>query len=607
MRFRDLPFLRLTLPLCAGVIMAEYVPQAALPALIAAVAALPVMALRLPGRPIRPDALYGAALIIFFISAGSLLRILEHKRPGELAGHRQLITLRLSEYPSRSSSGCSVKGPIVSVNGVGRASHRRGSMLLWFIGDTIPQRWQPGDLLTVWLRPVAVTNNGNPCEFNYRRHLESKGIRYMAFIRADDIVSHAAGSRLSLTERAAVAAHSVTGLYRRAGLQGDALGLVTALTLGDKELLDRDQLTTFSRSGVMHIMAVSGLHVGMISMALGWMLFFLRGRLRWVRSLLIIPALWGFAFITGLSPSVMRATIMFTFLQAGHLLNRPSAGMNNLLASAFIIITLNPSVLFAAGFQLSYVAVAFIITFYTRLHRLVRSANPVADYLWQIAVLSVVAQAGTLALTVRLFNIFPLLFLPANLVVIPVSFAIVMLSLLLLMVSPLPALASLLAHLLEWLARFTLSFTSVISSAGHGVLTGIGLSTAETILLTLTMALLLATLLHRRPVTLRPLLAALLMLLACNTVKAVHEGSRDRVITYRTRAGEVTVRQYGRLLLLPESTEEKERPPGKEEGDEEGNGTRGIRGRQRADETIPAEIRRHAATRGLKIIKTSPG
>jgi competence protein ComEC len=110
----------------------------------------------------------------------------------------------------------------------------------------------------VQIRPVRVENNGNPCEFNYRRWLEGQGIRYMAFFRASDITGYFPPVRRTVRESSLVAAHGMTDAFRRAGLQGEELGLVMALTIGDKELLEKDRLTSFSRSGAMHIMAVSG-------------------------------------------------------------------------------------------------------------------------------------------------------------------------------------------------------------------------------------------------------------------------------------------------------------------------------------------------------------
>jgi len=316
----------------------------------------------------------------------------------------------------------------------------------------------------------------------------------------------------------------------------------------------------------------------MISIALSWLLFFLRGRLKRVRVLIIIPALWGFAFITGMSPSVLRATIMFTFLQAGSLLNRPAAGMNNLLASAFILITVHPGVIFEAGFQLSYLAVGFIIAFYNSLYRLIRIKNRILDYLWQMTAVSLVAQAGTLALSVRLFNIFPLLFLLTNIVVIPISFVVVILAMLLLLTSPFPHIAALFALLLDRLAAFTLGFTGMISSANQGVIMNIGMTASETIMLTVSIALLLVALLRTGKMTLRPFLAAAFILLVCNSVKTVQEKQQDRLITYNIRGEKLTVRQYGRVLLVPSP-----------------------------DGSVPAEVRKHALTRGLKIELIEPG
>lgn len=428
------------------------------------------------------------------------------------------------------------------------------------------------------IRPVSVANNGNPCEFNYSRWLEGQGIKQMAFFRPSDITGYLAGERHSLRETSLIAARHMTDLFRKSGLQDNELGLIIALTLGDKEYLEQERLTSFSRAGAMHIMAVSGLHVGMISMALSWLLFFLRGRLKRIRALIIVPALWAFAFITGLSPSVLRATIMFTFLQAGSVMHRPAAGMNSLLASAFILITIHPGVIFEAGFQLSYLAVAFIITFYYDLSRLVRIKNRIFNYLWQITALSMVAQAGTMALSIRLFNIFPLLFLVANIVIIPITFLIVLMAILLLITSPLPPVSSLIALLLDRLASFTLNYTGLISSAQHGVITNIGMSASETIMLTLTMALLLATLLRPGRLTIRPLIVATMMLLVCNTVKTAEETKQNRIVTYNIRGKKLTVRQFGRVLLVPS-----------------------------ADGKIPVEVQKHAVTRGLKIVPIEPG
>lgn len=545
---------------------------------IAGAVSLAVMTVRLFRKTYFSDTLFGAALITFLLSAGFLLRSRDHNPVGSLNETRQLVSVRLSGYPEKKNACWSLRAKIIIAREGDSIIAPRQSIMLWFMEDTLPGAWKPGDRLILRIRPRQVENNGNPCEFNYRRYLEGQGIKQMAFFRADDIIEYLPDGRRNVRELSLIVARGMIAAFSKAGLRGESLGLVTALTIGDKELLDREHLTSFSRSGAMHIMAVSGLHVGMISLALTSVLFFLRGRLRVIRGLIIVSALWGFAFITGMSPSVLRAVIMFTFLQAGSLTHRPPATMNSLLASAFILTALRPAMLFEAGFQLSYLAVAFIITFYSSFYKLLRLKNRIAGWLWQMTAVSLVAQAGTLALTVRLFNIFPLLFLITNIVVIPICFIVLMLAMLLLVTSPVPPLSTFIAIVLDRLAQFTLTFTDRISSMDHGVITGIGMSAAETVLLTAAIALLLASLLRIRKITLKPFLVAMVLLVACNTAKAAQEMKRERVIVYNIRGEELRVRQHGRLLLVPS-----------------------------ADGIVAAEVRKHACTRGLKIKVTGPG
>lgn len=572
MHFREIPFLRIFAPFCAGVIVAEAAPSVVTAAWAMAGTAALVITLRLIRKSYHADTIFGTAIVIFFLAAGYLMHVTAKERLSTISESRQVFTVRISAYPEKKNASCSFRAKIINATGDGRQYSPRGSLLLYFISDTLPSRWQPGDRLTVRLTPKPAENNGNPCEFNYRRYLEGQGVRYLGFFRAGDIIDYQPAGRLTLRERSLVVAHSMIRAFGKAGLEGEELGLVTALTIGDKDLIDKEQLTTFSRSGAMHIMAVSGLHVGMISLGLSLMLFFLRGKLKIIKAVIIITALWGFAFITGMSPSVLRATIMFTFLQAGTLIHRPAPGMNSLLASAFILTAARPAVIFEAGFQLSYLAVAFIIMFYYPLYRTIRLRNKVADYFWQMTAVSLVAQAGTLALAVKLFNIFPLFFLVTNIVVIPISFAVLALAFLLIVFSGVTPVASFLAMLLGKLSGFTLGFTGMISSIDHGVIDNIGLTTAGAVLLTIAIALFFATLLRIWKITLKPFLAVASLFLLCGTLKNLEESRHERLIVYNIKGKELRAKQDGRVLMVAP-----------------------------ADGNVPAEVKKHAATRGLKI------
>lgn len=201
----------------------------------------------------------------------------------------------------------------------------------------------------------------------------------------------------------------------------DHYAIVAALTLGYKATMEEEVRQIYAAAGVMHILAVSGLHVGILYALFS---FFTRPlqyhevgrRVRFVLSLLF---LWGMAFLTGFSPSVTRSVTMFSLVAMGLFLQRNVFAWRTIFVSAFMLILLKPLWLFEIGFQLSYSAVMAIVFGYPRLYRLCRFSSLPADYLWKMVVVSLVAQGGTLPFSLFYFHQFPLYFLLANLLVIP--------------------------------------------------------------------------------------------------------------------------------------------------------------------------------------------
>lgn len=572
MLFREIPFLRLVAPLCAGVIAAEAAPQGDTSAWIFLAASAAAMTVLIVRKMYFTDTLFGGILMIFIGAAGYLLYSTGNKRLTTFEKQEQTFLLRLSDYPDEKANSRSFRAKIIAAGTDTLRSGVRGSILLYCMNDTLTRDWIPGDRLMIRATPLPVVNNGNPCEFNYHRYMEGQGIKYFGFFSTNGLLEHSSPRHRNLREISLVTARKMTAAFAAAGLEGEDLGLVTALTIGEKDLLGRELLTSFSRTGAMHIMAVSGLHVGMISLLISGLLFFMRRRMHLLRVLIIIISLWAFAFITGLSPSVLRATIMFTFLQAGSLLHRQSNSMNILLASAFLLIAARPAVLFEAGFQLSYLAVAFIILFYEPLFRLLKPANKVTDWLWQMTAVSIVAQAGTFALTVRLFNIFPLMFMVTNLIVIPISFAVLALALLLVILSPLTPVAAFIGTLLSWLSHMTIGYTDFAASLPRGVIENIGFTGVETVLLTLAFTLLMASLLRVGKFTLKPFLIAAALLVSAGLILNLSESRKDSPLTYNIKGKTLSAYQSGRSLILFTD-----------------------------DGVIPAEVKKHAATRNLKI------
>jgi competence protein ComEC len=202
-----------------------------------------------------------------------------------------------------------------------------------------------------------------------------------------------------------------------------------------------DELTNaYAHTGTIHVLAVSGLHVGAIYLLLSWLLvLFNRTKtLRIFRTLIILAVLWGYAVLTGLAPSILRATVMFSFIVIGDTIGRKTNLFNSLAASALFILCADAKAIFNIGFQLSYLAVAGIGLLYLPLYRLITIKNKLADYCWQLVSVSIAAQIATFALGIFYFHQFPNYFLLSNLIIVPLSILAVYAGIILFVVSPVP-------------------------------------------------------------------------------------------------------------------------------------------------------------------------
>jgi competence protein ComEC len=217
--------------------------------------------------------------------------------------------------------------------------------------------------------------------------------------------------------------------YGRAGLSPEQEALLAALTLGYREDVDASTEKAFSRAGVMHIMALSGFNVGILAAVLLFLLGGFRNRNshRFPSIAITLSLIWSFAFVTGMSPSVTRAAVMISLTLSGSSIRYRVHTPNILLASGFIMLSVSPQMLFDAGFQLSFAAVAGIVLFEPTLNRLLKTRFKIVARIWQLFALSCAAQLATLPLTLMYFHQFPLYFWLTNLYVVPlVSVIIVM-------------------------------------------------------------------------------------------------------------------------------------------------------------------------------------
>ena len=554
MLHKEIPFLRIGIPLCAGIVTGLYFKPAVILILPASalIAAGFLASLFYNNR--LTNHLYGYTLTFSLFVAGHILYRNEKDSISILKQEESLFIATLSDYPllKEKSRRLTVKlNRRITRHG---SESVKGSIILYQRRENEESSFMPGDVLIIKCSPVEIESRGNPFEFDYRFFMENQGIKYYAYITGKDLISHSAPDRRKLIHRALILREKIIGMYEQRGITGERLALVAAITLGQKNMLDPDQKNSFIKAGIMHIMAVSGLHAVILSLFVFNILFFLKRKFNIVRISVTMVILWSFAFVTGLTPSVLRATLMFSFLQAGNIMKREVNGINSVLASAFVLILIKPSVIFDAGFLLSYSAVIYIIVFYRDLYQKLQFRNVIIDKIWQSAAVTIVAQAGTLPLTVMLFNRFPTYFIITNVIIVPLSSLLIVIGCMIPMLFPVRILSQPLAFLLNNLTGLTELLTRKASLLPYASIENIGMTTVECLLLAVALFLLSWYILNRqsfKPVY--PIIFFIIFQLAA-TAREISTRTTNELIVYNTAGSSAIGVRTGKILNLYSDT-----------------------------------------------------
>ena len=320
---------------------------------------------------------------------------------------------------------------------------------------------ETGDQLLLHPRILSIKNKNNPGEFDAVSYWKTQGIRHMSFIRPEQVqVLQRGGFADQFWMRIRGYLRGVIVDY----LSPENLGVAEALVLGDKSGLSSETRAQFANAGAMHVLAVSGMHVGILLGFLRFLFYrisFMRRRSLFIWFSLII--IWCFAFVTGLSSSVFRATLMFTVLSIGQLRGYSFFSLNALFVSALIILFIDPIELFNIGFQLSFLAMLGISFFFGPLRNLLKSQSKIVNYFWDGLTVGVAAQIGTLPISLYYFNQFPNYFLLTNLGLLVLAGASLIAVLLLLSFFWLPYLNDLLGILADFVFTVLNAFISFIN------------------------------------------------------------------------------------------------------------------------------------------------
>ncbi len=418
---------------------------------------------------IAPKWLFGVGALFVMFSAGAFVECCSRgEKAQRWSDEKSLYEAQLLEVPSCKGNSVGVLADVKLLDSASLPMGRkRGDVYLYFTRSIESDALSVGDIIRFEGSVLPPHNAGNPAEFDVEKHYYIKGISGSAFVDDGKWRQWEKGE-LTLAMRALMLRERVVRLYEQLGPDTNSVALLSALTVGEKRDFPRELKESYTAAGASHVLALSGLHLGILYLLLT-ILLPLRGRRRVVvvvRELLVVSVLWCFVFVAGATPSVVRAAILFTLISLGRCLQQESSSLSSLAFAAIVMLLFAPHLLFDVSFQLSFAAVFSIVLLAPELQMLlgVERHGRLYGYVANLLILPFVAQIGTLPILWYHFGVLPLYSLLTNILVVPLAFVVIALALPVLGLALLPVLQQPLSSVLFWVVGFMNDGVSFISS-----------------------------------------------------------------------------------------------------------------------------------------------
>ncbi len=491
--WKTAPFIRLLLPLVPGILLQWYLSFSLLYllccwlALLMAFLAFSLLPLRwrYAWRWCNGFALHG---LLFF--SGSLLtwqKDIRHDTHwlGHLYRDSSCIVVRITTPLSVKPASYKCEAFAEALLRNNTPIQTTGRLILYFTKDSMPPDLHYGDRLLLRKSLQPIRNNGNPGGFDYAQYAAFQQVFHTIRLQQGDYTRINTGSRFSTGRWLLQCRDHILAALRRYITSREELAIAEALLIGYKEDLDPLLVQAYGNTGVVHIIAISGLHLGLIY----WLLVRLAAlipllkRSRLLTLLMVLAGLWLFALLTGASASVLRSAVMFTAIAVGKETGRKMSVYNALAASAVLLLAYNPFLLWDVGFQLSYLALLGIVVFQPPLNRLLYTRHKWLQQCRTMLTVSLAAQVLTTPVCLLYFHQFPLTFLVANLVAVPLSSLILFAEMALVAISWWPAAAVWVGKLTTYLVWLLNRFILMLNGLPNAVWQGIPATALTTILL----------------------------------------------------------------------------------------------------------------------------
>lgn len=540
--WRSVPFIRLLIPFVAGIIIMRYCPVSlGVLSVIAILSFTMGSAFRLIPRSsyYRWRWINGMVLNVLMFCLGCCImysRTLSNDRNwiGLYAGETGFVSATLSEPLTQKTNSYKTVAAIQCVRINDEWKPACGNLLLYFKKDSIAPSVTYGAQIIIQKKLQRIVNSGNPGAFDYKQYCAFRGTDYQVYLQPGDWIATGLPKKDRLTELLIAARENVLSIFRKYVPGEKEAGVAEALLIGYRDDLDKDLVRSYSNTGVVHIIAISGLHLGMIY---GLMLVILSPfrrwpYMRWIRPLLILLVLWGFTLLAGAAASILRSVVMFSFIVVGESIGRKTNIYNTLAASAFCLLLYDPSFFWDVGFQLSYAAVVSIVLFMKPVYQNIYCKNKILDMIWQLNAITIAAQVLTLPIILYYFHQFPNLFLFTNFIAVPLSGFILYGELLLLVVYKVPFVNIYTGKIISWLIFQLNSVIERTDRLPFSVTDHIQVSLAQTILLYLAISFAGWWLLLRKKNGMMISLCCFCIFFLLHCIRRIQQSQQQKMIIY---------------------------------------------------------------------------
>jgi competence protein ComEC len=459
--WKEAPFLRLIIPLIAGIVLqwlgdVSYLFGWTL--LIVSAVFVAFLSFNSISFSFKYLLINGICVNTLMLALGMLLSYYQNGSHrfnwiGKMYKPGQTLLLKIEEPLSEKQNSFKTTASVQLLQENSSTQPLTGQVIVYFQKDSSIKALQYGSQILINKNLQPIKNSNNPGSFNYERYTAFQNIYYQLYLKSNEYVLLNKREESWLPRFIFQTRKKIVAILQQYIPGTKERGLAEALLIGYKDDMEMSLVQSYSNTGVVHIVAISGLHLGLIYWLLNLLLSPLKKRkqLPWLQPALLIIGIWSFALLAGGRPSVTRAAVMFTCIVLGESLHKPVSIYNSLASSAFILLCYNPFWLWDVGFQLSYAAVLSIVIFMKPIYNWFYVQNKLLDFVWQIMAVTLAAQLLTLPISIYHFHQFPNYFLITNLLAVPLASLILISEIVLCGFSFLPIAANYLGKLAQGL------------------------------------------------------------------------------------------------------------------------------------------------------------